>query len=72
MGYPGNNKLAVENWVLELWRGSKPGDADLVVICVTLPGEAVGVNPLSRALVDERECFSENEPGNVMRAKQSD
>lgn len=47
-------------------------DADLVVFCVALPSEAVGVNPLSRALADKGECFSENELGNVMRAKQTD
>lgn len=72
MGYPGNDKPAVENWILEWWRRIKPRDADLVVFCVALPSEAVGVNPLSRALADEGECFSENELGNVMRAKRSD
>lgn len=50
----------------------KPRDADLVVFCVALPSEAVGVNPLSRALADEGECFSEKELGNAMRAKRSD
>lgn len=72
MAYPGNNKMAVENWILGLWRRIKPGHADLVVICVALPGKDVGVNPLSRALVEEGECFSENELGNVMKAKPSD
>lgn len=70
MGYPGNDKLIVENWILESCRGIKC--RDLVVFCVALPGEAVGVNPLSRASVDEGECSSENELGNVMRAKWSD
>lgn len=41
MGYPGNDKLIVENWILESCRGIKC--RDLVVFCVALPGEAVGV-----------------------------
>lgn len=55
-----------------MWRGTKPADADLVVACAALPGEAVGVNPLSRALVDEEEGFSENELRGIMSAQWSD
>lgn len=36
---------------------------------MTLLSEAVGVNPLSKALADKGECFSENKLGNVMRAR---
>lgn len=72
VGYLGNNKLVVENQILELWRGIKFRDVDLVVFCVVLLGEVVGVNFFSRVLVDKRECFFENEFGNVMRVKQFD
>lgn len=54
-----------------MWRGLKPGDADLVA-CAALPGEAVGVNPLSRSLVDEEEGFSENGLRSVVTAQLSD
>lgn len=43
MGYPGNSKLRVKNWIPESWRGVKPREAGLVVTHVALPGEAVGV-----------------------------
>lgn len=43
VGYPGNSKLRVKNWILESWRGIKPREAGLVVPRVALPGEAVGV-----------------------------
>lgn len=47
-GVSENNKLPVEKWILELWRGIKPRDADLVGFCVALPGEAVGVILLAK------------------------